>query len=120
MCDKYNVVWKIVKNRVKEQMKAEELGAEPEVDFKAKTAYSGVYDFLKEVEQELDRAGAGALHDHVDILLNEDGELLYVCSPYHTGGSIGSMGYIELDSFTIEDSGHYPYMGEQAIVIRKR
>ena len=122
MCDKYNVKWKIVKNRIKEQMTDDELGAEPKVDFKAKTCYSGAYDFITEVDSELDRVGAKDLHDHVDILLNEDGELLFVCSPYYTGhtGYAGHIGDLKLNSFTIEDSEHYPYMGVRAIVIRRK
>lgn len=125
LCDKYNVKWKIVKNSIKEQMTADELGAEPKVDFEAKTCYSGAYDFITEVDSELDRVGAKDLHDHVDILLNEDGELLFVCSPYHTGytgstGHAGHIGDLKLNSFTIEDSEHYPYMGVRAIVIRRK
>ena len=119
LCDKYNVKWKIVKNRIKEQMTDDELGAEPKVDFKAKTCYSGAYDFITEVDSELDRVGAKDLHDHVDILLNEDGELLFVCSPYYTGYA-GHIGDLKLNSFTIEDSEHYPYMGVRAIVIRRK
>lgn len=122
LCEKYNVKWKIVKNRIKEQMTDDELGAEPKVDFKAKTCYSGAYDFITEVDSELDRVGAKDLHDHVDILLNEDGELLFVCSPYYTGhtGYAGHIGDLKLNSFTIEDSEHYPYMGVRAIVIRRK